>query len=52
MRSGKRDGSPIKVVLDTNVLVSAFLWDGNESAVFDQCLGGAISSVTSQVILY
>lgn len=52
MRSGKRESSPIKVVLDTNVLVSAFLWDGNESAVFDKCLGGAISSLTSQVILY
>jgi len=52
MRSGKRVSNPIKVVLDTNVLVSAFLWDGNESAVFGQCLEGTVGSLTSQGILH
>ena len=51
MRSGKRRGSPVKVVLDTNVLVSAFLWDGNESVVLDLCLEGAVRPVTSSEIL-
>jgi putative PIN family toxin of toxin-antitoxin system len=51
MRSGKRRGSPIKVVLDTNVLVSAFLWNGNESVVFGLCRKGAMESLISQAIL-
>lgn len=52
MRSGKRGSDPTKVVLDTNVLVSALLWDGNEKDAFDLCLEGVIDSLTSMEILF
>ena len=41
----------MRVVLDTNVLVPAFFWEGNERRVVRRCRAGEIRSVTSQEIL-
>ena len=41
----------MRVVLDTNVLVSALLWDGNEQDVLNLCCSGELRSVTSLMIL-
>lgn len=41
----------MKVVLDTNVLVSAFFWDGNERTVLEACLHGEHELATSVFIL-
>jgi len=40
-----------RVVLDTNVLVSAFFWEGNEQGILRQCRDGEMRSVTSTPIL-
>ena len=36
-----------RVVLDTNVLVSAFFWEGNEQGILRRCRDGDMRSVTS-----
>lgn len=41
----------MKLVLDTNVLVSAFFWDGNERAVLEACIDGEHELATSVFIL-
>jgi len=41
----------MRVVLDTNVLVSAFFWEGNEQALLKRCKEGEMHSVTSTHIL-
>ena len=41
----------MRVVLDTNVLVSAHLWNGNERVVLGLCRSGDLRSVTSPQIL-
>ncbi len=40
-----------RVVLDTNVLVSALFWEGNEREVLRRCRAGDLRSVTSPGIL-
>ena len=51
MRPGKRPNRRLRVVLDTNVLVSALLWDGNEREVLNLCWAGSLRSITSIEIL-
>lgn len=41
----------MRLVLDTNVLVSAFFWDGNERRVLRGCTRGPDQLVTSPYIL-
>ncbi len=41
----------MRVVLDTNILVSAFFWEGNESEIVRRCEEGELRSVTSPDIL-
>ena len=41
----------LRVVLDTNVLVSAFFWEGNEQDILRRCRDGQMQSVTSTSIL-
>ena len=51
MRSGKRPSRLVRVVLDTNVLVSAFFWAGNEREVHRRCREGLLRSITTPEIL-
>lgn len=44
-------GAGLRVLLDTNVLVSAFFWDGNERAVLEACIDGEHDLGTSVFIL-
>ena len=37
----------LRVVLDTNILVSAFFWEGNESMILRRCEEGDLKSITS-----
>ncbi|MCD6336009.1 MAG: putative toxin-antitoxin system toxin component, PIN family [Candidatus Latescibacteria bacterium] len=41
----------LRVVLDTNILVSAFFWEGNESEIVRRCKEGLLKSITSPEIL-
>jgi putative PIN family toxin of toxin-antitoxin system len=41
----------MRIVMDTNVLVSALLWDGNEQDVLSLCCSGDVRSVSSPMIL-
>ena len=41
----------MKIVLDTNVLVSGFLWKGNESKIIIKCIEGKLKNYTSLDIL-
>lgn len=41
----------MRLVLDTNVLVSAFFWNGNERAVLKDCIDGEHDLATSVFIL-
>lgn len=41
----------MKVVLDTNVLVSGILWEGNESRVLKLCKTNDLKSITSVPII-
>jgi len=41
----------IKVVLDTNILVSALFWNGNPHILFERCCKRDMQSVTSIEIL-
>jgi putative PIN family toxin of toxin-antitoxin system len=40
-----------RAVLDTNVLVSAFFWEGNERTLLRRCRNGEVRSITSPNIL-
>jgi len=40
-----------RAVLDTNILVSAFFWEGNERTLLRRCRDGEIRSVTSPGML-
>jgi len=51
MRPGERPNRPFRVVLDTNVLVSALLWDGNERDILTLCNIRHLRPVTSIEIL-
>jgi len=42
----------IRVTLDTNILVSAFLQSGNERKVLEAVIEGKLKSVTSPAILH
>jgi uncharacterized protein len=42
----------IRVTLDTNILVSAFLYSGNERKVLEAAIQGRLKSVTSPSILH
>ncbi|MCK4613489.1 MAG: putative toxin-antitoxin system toxin component, PIN family [Thermoplasmata archaeon] len=39
------------VVLNTNILISAFFWEGNERKVLQRCRTGEYQSITSPEIL-
>lgn len=41
----------MRVVLDTNILVSALFWEGNERDLVSRCFSGDLRSVTSPTIL-
>lgn len=41
----------MRIVLDTNILVSALFWSGNERKVFRACVEGTHQSVTSPILL-
>ncbi|MEF8836195.1 MAG: putative toxin-antitoxin system toxin component, PIN family [Candidatus Thermoplasmatota archaeon] len=41
----------MRVVLDTNVLISAFFWDGNERQVVFECRTKTYQSVSSPAII-
>lgn len=41
----------VSIVADTNVLVSALFWEGNESKIMDMVEGGSLRLVTSLPIL-
>lgn len=41
----------MRLVLDTNVLISAFLWDGNEARLLLECARGRHRAVLSSAIL-
>lgn len=41
----------MKIVLDTNVLVSAFFWKGNERSILEACIDGEHELATSIFIL-
>lgn len=41
----------IKIVLDSNILISAFFWDGNERSILRDCRKGKFHLVLSDFIL-
>jgi len=41
----------LRVVLDTNTLISAFGWDGNERKIFNLCIDGKIKLCMSYDLL-
>jgi putative PIN family toxin of toxin-antitoxin system len=41
----------VRIVLDSNILISAFLWRGNERKLLTRCKSGKCTSVTSEQIL-
>jgi putative PIN family toxin of toxin-antitoxin system len=41
----------LRVVLDTNILVSAFFWEGNERKILIKCKNRNLNSITSLEIL-
>ena len=41
----------VRVVLDTNILISAFFWNGNERKLFRRCYDREFQSITSPDIL-
>lgn len=44
-------GKKKRVVLDTNVIISGFLWKGNENKVLEYCLNDKFHLLTSDFIL-
>ncbi len=51
MRGVKGASSLSRVVLDTNILVSALFWDGHEREILGKCRAGDPCSITSPQIL-
>jgi len=49
-RRGKQP-KKLKVVLDTNILVSAWLWEGNESKIVELVENGLIIGYTSPLLI-
>lgn len=41
----------MKVVLDTNIIISALFWEGNEKKVLDKCRAKELEMITSPEIL-
>ncbi len=41
----------MRVVLDSNILISAFFWNGNERLVLRACLSGPTKNVISDTIM-
>ncbi|MDG6224100.1 MAG: putative toxin-antitoxin system toxin component, PIN family [Candidatus Thermoplasmatota archaeon] len=41
----------VRIVLDSNILISGFFWNGNERSLLTRCKSGKIRSVTSEQIL-
>ena len=41
----------IRIVLDSNVLISALFWEGNERSILEGCNSGKYASVTSHQII-
>ena len=41
----------MRIVLDTNVIISGFLWSGNESDILKLCVVRKLSNFTSPEIL-
>lgn len=50
MPSGRREKS-LKVVFDTNILVSAWFWEGNESKLIEHVEEGIIHGYSSKQLL-
>ena len=50
MPSGRRDAG-VRVVLDTNVVVSALIWDGRPERLLDLAVSGEIALFSSAVLL-
>ena len=50
MPSGRR-GAGVRVVLDTNVVVSALIWDGPPERLLDLAVSGEIALFSSAVLL-
>ena len=44
-------GSSLRIVLDTNVFISAYFWEGNERNVLRKCRDGDFQLVVSPEIL-
>ncbi|MFQ5884505.1 MAG: putative toxin-antitoxin system toxin component, PIN family [Thermoplasmata archaeon] len=51
MRGVEGDSFLSRVVLDTNILVSALFWEGNEREILRKCRAGDLCSITSPQIL-
>lgn len=51
MKGVKGASSLSRVVLDTNILVSALFWQGNEREILRKCRAGDVCSITSPQIL-
>ncbi|MEM1554216.1 MAG: putative toxin-antitoxin system toxin component, PIN family [Thermoproteota archaeon] len=49
-KRGKQPKKP-KVVLDTNILVSAWLWEGNESEIVEMIENGLVIGYTSPQLM-
>jgi putative PIN family toxin of toxin-antitoxin system len=41
----------VRIVLDSNILISGFFWDGNERSLLARCKSGEFTSVTSKQML-
>ncbi|MGQ9513789.1 MAG: putative toxin-antitoxin system toxin component, PIN family [Thermoproteota archaeon] len=50
-KQGKYQRKKLKVVLDTNILVSAWLWEGNESKIVELVESGLIVGYTSPSLM-
>ena len=50
MNSGTEE-SPVKVVLDTNILISAILYEGKPGKIFELAIEKQLNVITSRVLL-
>ena len=41
----------VRIVLDSNILISGFFWDGNERSLLTGCMSEEFTSITSEQIL-
>lgn len=51
MKKRGKQPEKLKVVLDTNILVSAWLWEGNESKIVEMVENGLITGYTSPQLI-